>query len=397
MFQRLRNKFLFTYFGTVVLLVLLFFSITLFTTYQKMERDAIGEIIRSEQKNYSPELPLINSDVMPPRFLPPIMITLDNKNKMIDVKSYTKMENSYYVALTEAALSKNSEKGKVKIDNAYYEYSIKGSRIVFLDVSRDMEMLFGIMTTFLWIAIPMLILLLVISYYFSKNWVKPIEQVYTKQKEFIANASHELKTPLTAISANVDVLLEGVDKDEKKWLSYIQLETERMTKLTGSLLYLAKMDLREANSKIEKINISHGLEKHVMTLEAVFYEKNIETEINIVPDLIVKADREEFYKLIEIFTDNAIKYSDGKIQISLEKVQSQAKLIIFNTGTGISEADLPKIWDRFYRGDESRASVGGFGLGLPIAKAIVESYNGAIKVESEPGKWTRFIIELPIA
>ena len=134
-----------------------------------------------------------------------------------------------------------------------------------------------------------------------------------------------------------------------------------------------------------------------MTLEAVFYEKSIETEINIVPDVMVKADSEELYKLIGIFTDNAIKYSDGKIQISLEKAQNHAKLIVFNTGTGIAEADLPKIWDRFYRGDESRASIEGFGLGLPIAKAIVESYNGSIKVKSEPEKWTRFIIELPLA
>ena len=252
MFKRLRNKFLFTYFGTVVLLVLLFFSITLFTTYQKMERDAIGEIIIREQTNYSTELPIINMDVMPPRYLPPITINLDNKNEIIDVSSYTNMENSYYVALKEAALSKNSTNGKVKIDGVYYEYSIKGNTIIFLDISRDMEMIFGILTTFLWIALPMFILLLIISYYLSKNWIKPIEQAYTKQKEFIANASHELKTPLTAISANVDVLLEGGNNDEKKWLSYIQLETERMTKLTGSLLYLAKLDLKGVNSKIKK-------------------------------------------------------------------------------------------------------------------------------------------------
>ena len=111
----------------------------------------------------------------------------------------------------------------------------------------------------------------------------------------------------------------------------------------------------------------------------------------------INGDSEQITGMVGILVDNAIKYTDGKIEISLEKVQNSVKFTVINTGKGISKEELPKIWDRFYRGDKSREYTGGFGLELPIAKAIVESHKGSITAESNINEWTRFIVKLPLA
>jgi len=384
------------YLGTVVMLVVLFFTVILTTTYQNMERgsnDAIRSIER-EPKNKDPHA---MNDSITLKFPPPINIILDDKEEIIHVKSLNELSNDYYTKLIKAALTKGTISGQIKISDTYYKYRIIHEKnFIFLDITKDIHMFYNLINTFVWIAIPVLIIMWFLGYYFAHNSIKPIEMSFNKQREFIANASHQLKTPLTAISANVDVLLECSNDSEKKWLLYIKSETERMTSLTTSLLYLTKMDFKGLNTNRVSFDLSSLFTRYLLSLDAVFYENKIKTKINIMNDIKIYADADQINQVIDVLIDNAIKYTGGEIEISLEKAHNYAIITVYNNGEGINSNELTKIWDRFYRCDKSSAITNGFGLGLPIAKSIVETYNGKISAESEAGKWTRFIVKIPI-
>ncbi|MEI6578738.1 MAG: HAMP domain-containing sensor histidine kinase [Eubacteriales bacterium] len=396
MFKKLRTKFLLMYMGTVAILVFVLFALVIIFQLNDINRASNAELHNIESNYLFKNSPDPNNKDLP-RFPTPIIVWL-NVNKVItNVKSTNKMEDNYYRTLTQTALSQNKTIGEFKINDTYFRYKVAESRIIFLDISRDAQMLLRMIKTFLWVVVPMLFIIFLASFYFADKAIKPIEQADKKQKEFIANASHELKTPLTAISANVDVLLADANESRGKWLSNIKAETQRMAKLTGNLLYLTKMDYEGTGEKPETIDLSSLTEKYLLPVEAVFFEKWIKIDINLSPNVQIKADPEQILQMIGVLIDNAVKYTGGEIKISLEKAHHDAKLTVYNNGEGISKEDLPKIWDRFYRGDKSREYTGGFGLGLPIAKSITERFKGTIEAQSSPGEWTKFIVKIQLA
>jgi len=247
----------------------------------------------------------------------------------------------------------------------------------------------------------MSIIIFLISRFFANRSIQPIKEAFDKQKQFIADASHELKTPLTVINTNVDVLLSNKDDlihNQSKWLYYIKSEAERMNKLTSDLLYLAQVDYSDVKMIFSDFNLSEAVEHIILTMEGVVFENNIALHYDIEPNLIVSGNIEQLKQVILIFLDNAIKYTDkkGKINLVLNKAHNKINLSVTNTGKGIPEEHISKIFNRFYRTDKSRArDSGGYGLGLSIAKAIVEQHNGKISVKSIVDKETTFTIELP--
>ena len=244
--------------------------------------------------------------------------------------------------------------------------------------------------------------MLFISIYLTNKTIKPIKESFEKQKEFIANASHELKTPLTIIRTNTSLVLSNSSEtvgSQSKWLNYINNQIERMSKLIDEMLSLAKLDTGKELEEFIVFDISKLINNVLLTFEAVLFENNIELSSNIEEDITIKGDRESIKKVFIILLDNAIKYTNknGKIDVELNKDKNKIKLKIKNTGEGIKKEDLDKIFERFYRLDTSRArDTGGYGLGLSIAKSIVESHNGKIYAESNIGKDTTFIIEFNI-
>jgi signal transduction histidine kinase len=251
---------------------------------------------------------------------------------------------------------------------------------------------------FLLIALPLLFVIFLIRLFFARASIKPIETSYTRQKEFIADASHELKTPLATIGANLDVLEDTATPEQKQWMGYIQSEVERMSSLTGSLLYLAKMDSFEQKAAGfgESVNLSRLIEDHLLPMEAVLFEKDINLNVDAAPDIVIHGDSQQIERLVGILTDNAFRYAEKNVTVRLQLSQNHAVLTVTNDGPGIAPEELPKIWERFYRSDKSRLYDGGYGLGLPMAKAIVERHKGRINCESEPGKRTEFTIRIPI-
>ena len=247
-----------------------------------------------------------------------------------------------------------------------------------------------------------LIVLFLISIYFTNRTIEPLEESFKKQKQFIADASHELRTPLTIIKTNISLLEENKNetiKSQEKWIKYIDSQASRMSTLINEMLSLANLDAKRKNEEITSINLSKILNDLLLVFEVVIFEKGLLLEENISKDIFINGEKDQIKKLISILMDNAIKYtnSGGKITVNLNVDKTKTKLIVKNTGEGIAKEHLEKIFERFYRVDASRdRGTGGYGLGLSIAKSIVEDHKGKIYAESIIGESASFIVELPI-
>ena len=222
--------------------------------------------------------------------------------------------------------------------------------------------------------------------------VKPVKETIQKQKQFVSDASHELKTPISIISANADVLA-ACDTDNK-WLHNIRTQTERMRLLTNDLLLLTRLD-ENLETLGGRVNLSEIITAAVLPFESVVFEAGKKLETNIAKNLYGAGRQEDIVKAVHILMDNAVKYSEtgGKIKVSLVKQNGKTALEIFNTGVGVTDADKSKIFDRFYRSDYSRArETGGNGLGLSILKTLADQCNWKLSVSSDEKSYAAFTI-----
>ena len=302
-------------------------------------------------------------------------------------------------------LKSNKLSGKVKIADSNYSYlignGIFGTKIAFIETSQYDTVLFQLVKSLVGIGLVSLIGLLFISIYLTNKSIIPIKEAFEKQKQFIADASHELKTPLAIIKTNTSLVLshpEDTIKNQTKWINYINSQADRMSELISEMLSLAKMDDAENKLTLVPINMSKIVESMILMFDAVIYENNINLETNISKDLHINGDKESLKKLFSIIMDNAIKYTDknGSITVSLFSDKNKVKMIIRNTGEGIAPEDLERVFERFYRVDKSRdRETGGYGLGLSIASSIVKEHKGKIYARSKVGSFTSFIVEIP--
>lgn len=411
MFKELRNKFLILNLVIISVMMVIAFSTIYLITYNNVKRDInlelhkISDINKKQKDNMKEPIPNFNTMTPPQdRSLSFTLIT-DNDGKTVSLLSIFHMEEDFYEKAKEKALSFNSDNGRFKLDDNHWAFVkisyMNGYRIVFLDITRQQSILTNLILTFLAVALLMLVAIFFISRFFANKSIAPIKEAFEKQKQFIGDASHELKTPLAVINTNVDVLLSnGEDSinSQKKWLNYIKSEVERMSKLTNDLLYLTQIDYSDVKMIFSNINLSETIENVILTMEAVIFENNILFDYDLEEGLTIHGNNEQIKQVVMILLDNAVKYTEpkGTINLSLKKINSNATLSITNTGKGISEDHLSRIFDRFYRIDKSRErKSGGYGLGLSIAKAIVEHHGGKIYARSVVNQSTTFIVELP--
>ena len=217
----------------------------------------------------------------------------------------------------------------------------------------------------------------IMSYFLAEEAIKPIKDAYTAQKVFIANASHEIKTPLAAISAN----LEAADITDNKWIKNVETETEKLTNLNNQLLTLARTDLM-SESYISIVNLRAATEKILDSFEPRLKGKTLIRKLSLGQD--IKINLTDFEQVLSILMDNAVKYSDKKIVVSLD----EHRLEVSNDGVTIQKEKLPHIFERFYQADKSS---NGVGLGLSIAKSLADKNHFKLGVKS--GKMTTFILE----
>lgn len=236
----------------------------------------------------------------------------------------------------------------------------------------------------------------------AERTISPIREAFYKQKELIANASHELKTPLTVINTNLSVLENNKTEtieSQNRWINNIIEQTNRMNRLIYQMLDLSKTESLLASETKLPIQLSELIEKLVMEFEVNAFEKKIHVTSNIEENIVFNGNMENMIKLFTILIDNAIKYTqeNGAIDLSLTQKKNKIEFTIQNTGKGIEKENLGKVFQRFYKQDESynQDSNHSFGLGLAIAKAIVDQLNGAITVTSEVNVHTTFVVKLP--
>ena len=221
------------------------------------------------------------------------------------------------------------------------------------------------------------------------SWVsRPIEIAWNKQNDFVSDATHELKTPLTVIATNTEAVMSNQDasvESQEKWLNSIQGETQRMAGLVGDLLFLAKIDAGEIKLDVEDVPLSDMLEAICMERESEIFEEGKQFDYDMTPDLHYQGDRKRIEQMFKALLDNAQRYTPaGKsIRVVVNRDRKlHPRIVISNAGNPIKEDDLTKIFERFYRVDPSRArETGGYGLGLCVAKSIAELHGGEITAE----------------
>lgn len=229
--------------------------------------------------------------------------------------------------------------------------------------------------------------------------ISRLEKAFEQQKQFTADVSHDLRTPLSIIQAESSLSLkkERSSEEYKKSLELILEETAYMSEIIDKLLFLARSDNKTQFYNFDKVNLEDVLIEVIKKTKPLFKDKGLSLEISQLEKVIVIVDKEKIKEAILNVLDNSLKYTnEGKISVSLKKEGNYAVITIKDTGKGISEKDLSKIFDRFYRGDKARAgSDKSTGLGLAIVKEIINAHNGSIDVKSKIGEGTTFSILLP--
>ncbi len=321
-------------------------------------------------------------------------IVLDSNNQII---SYSSSSDSYdqdhIEALLAEALSQEADSGRV---GKYQRYSIThtdtGSSIAFLDRTAAYKGFYRVLSFSIAAVLLLLTILGFLCAGLSKWLVRPVEKAFSQQKQFISDASHELKTPLSVISANADVLADEIG--DNPFLSYIQSETNQMNHLVQDLLTLTRLESVTTESP-ENFDLGSVVLQAALPFESTAFEagKTLKLEVDDIASFSGYAGK--IQQLVGILLDNAIKYSnpDGLIRLKLSLYRGNPVLEVYNTGRGISVEEQEHIFERFYRGDRARCrDSGSYGLGLPIAQSIAALHGARIVVESEPGQFARFRI-----
>ncbi len=438
MFTRLRNRFLLVNLATISVLMLIAFAAIYTITYRNVQNDISMELHRildTQKKNphdvRQPNAaapgglpgsgqpssdgsltgqpgvgrPGVGSGLPPERSVSFVLLT--SPAGELTVRSQLSLDASVYREAQQTAEAAKRESGRAVLDGSPWAYLVQqtaeGELIAFTNISTQRKFLLSLIYTFAAVAAVMLVVLYFVSRYFANRSIRPVREAFDKQRQFIADASHELKTPLAVINTNSDVLLAHADDtiaSQAKWLQYIKSETTRMAKLTNDLLYLTEMDDVRPRVLFSRFNLSEAVETALLPMEAVIYERELALEYEIEPGLTVFGSGEQITQVAMILLDNAVKYANprGRIALSLHKQHGAAVLAVTNTGEGIAPEHLPRVFDRFYRTDASRSrKQGGYGLGLAIARSIVEQHKGRIAVKSVPGESTTFSVQLPLA
>ena len=291
-------------------------------------------------------------------------------------------------------LSSNDTTQQVEWDDRHfllYQRSTEEGRLLLMkDISPTEDTLQRLIAVLAGIAVLATIVLTLVGYILAGRAVIPVQQAFDRQRRFTSDASHELRTPLTIVYSGIELLeAESLSNEGRTILEDVKAETAGMQYLVSDLLLLA----REGQpSPKQEVDLSSLVQKTVERFQHAYSDRVIHA--SIMPDLRMKGDTHQLNRLLTVFLENALVYSDDVIDVSLEETTTERQLTIQDRGIGIASNQQTKIFERFYRGDHSRHGTG-TGLGLSIAQSIVEQHGGTISIDSTLGEGTRFIIHFP--
>ena len=314
--------------------------------------------------------------------------------------------NSYYdltdkealVDIVTAALTADSDEGVLAEHHLRYlrQTGLLSTRIAFTDSTLEQATLRSLLTGSLLIGLAALAVLFACSYVLSGAVTRPVDRAWQQQKQFLSDASHELKTPLTVILSSAELLEQSAAPEQKQYVDNVRAESRRMKRLVEDMLTLSRVERGGEHLPDTTADLSDAAADAALRFEPVAYEAGHTLSYDIAPGLLVRGDSGKLEQAVAVLLDNAIKYAAPGTEVRLDAARQgkNACLWVENEGDPIPADKLPHIFDRFYRADESRTDGGSFGLGLPIARAIVEAHRGTLRCDSG-GHTTRFTITLP--
>ncbi len=409
MIYKLKYKFVLINMTLVTIILLIIFVSVYVSTQQRLVGDSMAVLQRTiMQDNHGqpPKKDLIGPK-RDPEFMPiaTFMVTLDQNNHIVNAHGplYDLSDQETLKEIINICLADKNDAGTIKVADGNLRYLRRnienGTNIAFMDRNVELSTLSSLIMTSILLGVLSLVVFFLISLFLAKWALRPVEKAWEQQRQFVADASHELKTPLTVILAIAGIVLanrQSTVEDQSKWIEYIQTEATRMNTLVDNLLYLAKTDDAEYNIILSRLNLSDTVYGAILPFESLVFEQNKNLVTNIKPDLYVDGDETRLNQLLAILLDNAIKYADdrGTISVNLQETNDhKVVLSVTNTGSYIPQDKIEHIFDRFYRVDESRArEQGGYGLGLAIAQSIALTHNAGIDVQSSEGTGTTFSV-----
>jgi len=407
MIRRLRLKFIAVIMALVVVMLGVIFGMVVHFTRLSLERESITMMqniasmpLRQERPNRETrELPEDRPENVR---LPYFTVLLDENGEPSAFGGgyYDLSDEEFLREILDAALACRQHIGVLE----EYDLRFCVSRVqeydcvVFADMSSERNTLDNLQRTCVAIGVLSFTAFLAIAVFLSRWMTRPVEEAWRQQRQFVADASHELKTPLTVIMANAE-LMHGTDNDVEKhrFAGNILTVSRQMRTLVEQLLELARMDSALEAPDMELIEFSRLVSDAVLPFEPVIFERGLTLETDIAGDITVCGDAQQLHQMVDILLDNAQKYArdGGMVRVELKKNgHTRVQLCVSDSGEAISEEDLHNIFKRFYRADEARSASGSFGLGLSIAQSIVERHSGRIWAESRDGV-NRFLVELP--
>lgn len=400
MLNQLRIKFVAVMMLIATILVTLLLGLLYFSTASKLEEHNIQMMQSvdgfSSPNGFSPEV------FHPDDRLHYFMLTKSEQGELlvIDNTGFDLTDTNLLTRLYNSASRDEDGVGELKQYALRYYKSPNAYSTVYLfsDISDEYATLKNLRQNCAFIGVISLCILGFLANILSRVIIRPVAQVWEQQKQFIANASHELKTPLTVINTNMEMLRSPEYNREQKteFVNNISTMTERMRSLVEGLLDLARLDNGAAKKQFALLNYSEVVEQGVLPFEPIFFESGRQLRSEIAPDLMLRGSVSHLGQVTDILLDNALKYSheNSTVRLTLRQQGRYALLCVENYGTPIRSEDLTLIFQRFYTVDKARTGES-YGLGLSIAQAIVLEHHGKIWAESANGK-NKFFVRLPM-
>ena len=414
MIQKLRVKFITASMLSLALVLLVILGGVNAMSYQKVVRDADRILaLLSENRGVFPQqtppddrggkpgpIPVLGHGISPEtpfesRFF---SVLLNEKGQVLqsDTGQIAAVDDQSAGEMAQAVWSSGSASG-FQGDYRYIRAAeAEGTRFIFVDCGRSLSNFRTTLIASVLVALAGLLAVFLLLLILSKRIVRPVAESYEKQRRFITDAGHELKTPLTIIGADLDLVEPELEGNE--WLQDIRCQVRRLTGLTQDLIFLSRME--EETPPIQPIEfpLSDLTEEMAQSFQGLAKAQGKRLTLSIPPMLSYTGDEKAIRQLLSILLDNALKYTpeEGEVEIALKKEGRMIRLSVSNTIDRPMEREmLDRLFDRFYRGDQSRSSqTGGYGLGLSIAKGIVLAHRGKIRAESS-GASLSVIVSLP--
>ena len=400
MIKQLRVKFICVVMAIVMLMLGVILGVVVHFTGSVMEMQSVS-MMRAIAVNpfQLGNLGEVSGEVRLPFFT----VQIGNRGELITASGgYFDLSDMDFVQeIINAALSSDSETGELKDYNLRYlkASSLTGQSIVFSDTTTEETTLRNMIYICLLIFVVAGAVFLGLSILLSRWAIKPVENAWDQQRQFVADASHELKTPLSVIMANAE-LMESGDHSEEERSSFsknILSMCYQMRTLVENLLEMARVDNGTVKMKFALVDLSQLVRDAVLSFQLLYEEKGLGLRASIPEGIQLSGSEQHLYQVLDVLLDNALKYSTpgGMVSVTLQGSGRHCHLSVASPGDPISKADLKNIFKRFYRADKARTMDGSYGLGLAIAESVVVSHKGRIWAESCEG-FNIFHVLLPI-